>query len=474
MRGRLVGSPKNGHTIVASPGFDVEFPGGSIHPIRVPPRQPPSRLHPEPVPTLSRGRFLRLLTRAAGGTAALGWLTALGAPTASGAKVQPGIDTLTNAQFSLLRGKRVGLFTNPSGANRQGVPTVDVLRRAPGVRLTALFAPEHGIRGEIAAGLEFPDAVDPATGIPVFSLYGRGPTRRPTPRMLQTIDVLLYDIQDVGTRSYTFVSSMGLAMEACAEAGVEFMVLDRPNPLGGVRVEGPGLDPSYRSLVSQWDVPYVYGMTAGELARMINGEHWIKKVCRLNVVPVQGWKRAMTWRETGLPWLPTSPKITTIEAAFGYPALGLCGEVAKGSGLTTGNIFNRPFEWVAASWLDGTQACAYLNEYGLKGVTFTPTRVERDGRAYSVIRSEFRDAARAPLVAINFYVLEVVRRMTGRNLAREWSAQNPPPNLFDKVAGGLQLRRDLEAGRSAANIVRSWKQNEDAFRRRRAPYLIYS
>ena len=188
------------------------------------------------------------------------------------APVELGTDTLAARGWRPLAGKRIGLITNPTGVDRRGRSTIDRLRSAPGVKLVALFAPEHGLRGDLTAGKEFPDSKDPRTGLPVYSLYGPGPVRQPTPKMLRGIDVLLYDVQDLGVRSYTYISTMGLAMDACAEAGVEFMVLDRPNPLGGARVEGPMLDARFGSFVGWWEVPCVYELTCGELARMVNDE----------------------------------------------------------------------------------------------------------------------------------------------------------------------------------------------------------
>ena len=222
-------------------------------------------------------------------------------------QVRLGSEQLAANEFKELQGKRVGLITNPSGANHNGETTIELLRRAPGVRLLALFGPEHGVYGDVKAGERIPERTDARTGLPVHSLYGA--TRKPTPAMLQGLDVLVYDLQDTGVRSYTFISTMGLAMEACAEAGLEFVVLDRPNPLGGERVEGPPLDERFRSFVGQWNIPYAYGMTCGELARMINGEGWIKKPCALTVVPMTGWRRSMVWHDTGLPWVPTSPNV---------------------------------------------------------------------------------------------------------------------------------------------------------------------
>ena len=216
------------------------------------------------------------------------------------AEVQLGSEAFAATGFRELQGKQVGLITNPSGVNRKGESTIDLLLHAAGLKLIALFGPEHGVYGDVKAGESIAERTDRRTGLPVHSLYGA--TRKPTPAMLKVLDALVYDLQDTGVRSYTFISTMGLAMEACAEAGVEFFVLDRPNPLGGERVEGPMVDDRFRSFVGQWNIPYVYGMTCGELARMINGEGWIKAPCHLTVIPMNGWRRAMVWRDTGLPW----------------------------------------------------------------------------------------------------------------------------------------------------------------------------
>lgn len=385
-----------------------------------------------------------------------------------------GSEVLASEDFKMLKGKRVGLLTNLSGANRRGVSTVELLRRASGVKLSALFAAEHGLRGDIPAGTEFADTLDARTGLPLFSLYGPGPTRKPTGKMLKEIDTLVYDLQDVGCRSYTFISTMGLAMESCGEAGVEFVVLDRPNPIGGVRVEGPGLDPRFRSLVSQWSVPYAYGLTCGELARMVRAEKWIKFPCKLTVVPMKGWKRSMVWRDTGLRWIPTSPMIPNAGSAMHYSALGLLGEIAKGSGLNTGGLFDRPFEWVTAAWMDAARVAAAMNSFKLKSVRFKAAAATHSGRNYGIVMAEYADPARAPLVAQSFCFLDAIKRVHGRSLGLEWGQRDPVAALFDKVAGGTQLRKDVVAGRPARGIVQSWAKEEQMFREKRKPYLLYT
>src|SRR5258706_4698427 len=244
-------------------------------------------------------------------------------------EVKLGNEVLAENRFRSLRGKRIGLITNPSGVNRNLQSTIEILRHGKGVNLAALFGPEHGIYGDIPAGNAVESHVDVRTGLPVHSLYGA--TRKPSAQMLTGLDALVYDLQDTGCRSYTFISTMGLAMEACADSGSEFIVLDRPNPLGGLRVEGPPVEPAFRSFVSQWNVPYVYGMTCGELARMINGEHWITNSCKLTVVSMKGWKRSMTWRDTGLPWVPTSPHVPYGDSPLYQVATGMLGEIGGGA-----------------------------------------------------------------------------------------------------------------------------------------------
>lgn len=392
-------------------------------------------------------------------------------PRASGAGgFMLGSEVLAAEGFRALKGKRVGLFTNPSGMNRQGQSTIDLLRRAPGVRLSALFAAEHGIYGDVPAGKEFSNQVHAASGLPVYSLYGPGPVRKPTPVMLKDLDVMVYDLQDTGCRSYTFISSMGLAMEACGQAGVEFVVLDRPNPLGGVRVEGPLLNPRLRSLVGQWGVPYVYGLTCGELAMMINRSGWIKPACRLTVMKMSGWRREMTWRDTGLKWIPTSPNIPRGDSPLYYVSTGILGSVG---GVNIGFDLQMPFECVTAPWLNGPALSTRLGRYGLKGVDFVPFAQPTPKLLQQGIRLVFRDPAHAPLVALNFYLLEAIRHETGRNLFQEAVKAGRDFTMLDKVAGTEYVRLALQKGNSAASIVKSWRGGEERFRDQRKPFLIY-
>ena len=383
------------------------------------------------------------------------------------AAVRLGDDMLAAGGFWDLRGKRVGLITNPSGVNRHGESTIELLLRAPDVKLVALFGPEHGLYGTVLAGDLVGDTTDRRTGLPVHSLYGK--TRKPTRDMLRGLDALVYDVQDIGCRSYTFISTMGLAMEACAEEGVQFVVLDRPNPLGGVRVEGPPLDPNFRSFVGQWPVPYVYGMTCGELAQMINSERWISTPCRLRVIPMEGWRRDMSW-DTGLRWVPTSPKIPKADSALYYAATGILGEVG---GVGIGGNFKMSFQCVTAPWLDAHKTYQQFSSYQLPGVCFAPFKTNANNSPHQGVRIIFTNSVSSPLVAINFYALDAVRRLSGRNLVAEAVDSRRSLAMFDKVTGSDRIRKALLAGRSVQEIIAEWKKDEEAFRELRKRYLLY-
>ena len=400
------------------------------------------------------------------------WLLAVALPLAA-AEVKLGNEVLASSGFKVLRGKRVGLITNPSGVNRNLDTTIEVLRTAAGVKLAALFGPEHGIYGDVPAGDKVASRIDARTGLPAHSLYGA--THRPTREMLQGLDALVYDLQDTGCRSYTFVSTMGVAMDACGEAGIEFVVLDRPTPLGGIRVEGPLLENKFRSGVSRWDVPYVYGLTCGELARMINGEGWITNRCKLTVVPMKGWRRSMVWRDTGLPWVPSSPHVPHGESPLFQVATGMLGEIG---GVSTGIGYTLPFECIAAPNLDPHKTAEALNAYRLPGVKFQPVIYKPyyftfSNQVVEGVQVYFTDPARAPLTAINFYALETLKKVAGLDLFAEAVKRKKSFNMFDKVNGTDATRKALQAGTPAAEIVASWKPGEAAFLEKRKKYLLY-
>jgi uncharacterized protein YbbC (DUF1343 family) len=396
----------------------------------------------------------------------------LSAPVCSGA-IRLGNEVLAEGGFKELQGKRVGLLTNPSGVNHKLQTTIDLLRAAPGVKLVALFGPEHGIYGSEFAGTNIESSVDLRTGLQVYSLYGTN--RSPSPEILKGLDALVYDLQDTGCRAYTYISTMGVSLQACGKAGVEFIVLDRPNPLGGERIEGPTLHDGFRSMVGKWKVPYVYGLTCGELAGMINGERWITNTCKLTVVPMKGWKRSMVWRDTGLPWVPTSPHVPHGESPLYQVATGMLGEIG---GVSTGIGYTLPFECVAGPGIDPHKFCQLLNHYQLPGIQFHPIvykpyyfsfKDQEVGGAQLYIT----DPARAPLTAINIYALEALKKECGRDLFAEGFKTNKSFAMFDKVNGTDATRTAFEAGTSASAIVASWKTGENAFRELRKKYLLY-
>jgi uncharacterized protein YbbC (DUF1343 family) len=389
-------------------------------------------------------------------------------------RVTLGNEVLAQHKFRELAGKHVGLITNPSGVDRRLQSTIEMLRAAPNVQLVALFGPEHGIYGDVPAGDKIASRTDERTGLPVHSLYGA--TRKPTPEMLKGLDALVYDLQDTGCRSYTFISTMGVAMEACGEAGVEFIVLDRPNPLGGVRIEGPLVEQeNRRSFVSRWDVPYVYGLTCGELARMINERGWITTRCQLTVVPLKGWKRTMVWRDTGLPWVPTSPHVPHGESPLFQVATGMLGEIG---GVSIGIGYTLPFQCIAATNMNPQQLAEALNGYHLPGVRFQPVTYKPyygpfKGETVAGAQLYFTDPAHAPLTAINYYALEALKKVAGRDLFDEAVKADKKFDMFDKVNGTDATRRALQGGESAAQIVSSWRAGEEKFRAERRKYLLY-
>lgn len=349
----------------------------------------------------------------------------------SGGTVKPGVDVLRGRGFDILKGKRVGLITNPTGVSADVEQTVDILYRAGGVKLVALFAPEHGVRGDVEAGKEVNGFNDSRTGLPVYSLYGR--TRKPTRDMLRGIDVLVYDIQDIGVRSYTYISTLGLAMEAAAENNVTFVVLDRPNPLTGTRVEGTMLDPLFKSFIGAYQIPYVYGMTAGELAEMINMEGWLERgvKCNLIVVPMEGWKRSMWWDETGLVWVPTSPHIPHATTPMFYVMTGLLGELGTAN---QGVGYTLPFELVGASWVDGEKLTKYLNLARLGGVEFRPIAYrpfyfDTAGSRFLGVQIHVRDREKLSMTAVQVSILDALHRLF------------PERDIFEREAGPNQFIR---------------------------------
>jgi len=389
-------------------------------------------------------------------------------------QTKPGIEVLVESNFKLLQGKRVGLITNPTGITSSFTSTVDILAKAKGVNLVALFGPEHGVRGDVTAGGKVDNFIDSATGLPVYSLYGK--TRKATPEMLKGIDVLVYDIQDIGSRSYTFINTMALAMEAAAENNIEFIILDRPNPLNGNRVEGNVLDLKFRSFVGQYPLPYVYGMTCGELAELLNNEGWLDggKKCNLTVIKMENWKRWMHWDNTKLPWVPTSPHIPNSQTALLYSAIGMLGELET---INIGVGYTMPFQLVGQEWINGAQLAEILNAKNLPGVMFRPLSFKpfygkQEGKQLSGVQIHITDNAKINLTNIQLYVIEsLIKLYPNKNpFALADSGRNM---MFDKVAGTDEIRKKLSEEISASTIIASWQNRVAEFMKIRKKYFLY-
>jgi uncharacterized protein YbbC (DUF1343 family) len=391
--------------------------------------------------------------------------------------ITPGAEVLAASRFAAVAGKRVGLVTNHTGRVR-GEHVADLLSKAPNVKLTAIFAPEHGFRGTAEAGASVRDGVDAKTGVPIYSLYGA--LKKPTPFMLRNVDVLVFDIQDIGARFYTYISTMGLAMQAAAAARIPFIVLDRPNPLGGEYVSGFVLEPPLRSFVGQYPIPIVHGLTVGELARMIKGEKWLDGLdgLQLSVVAMQGWQRSMRWPQTQRAWVATSPNIPTFESALVYPGIGIVGEtdVNEGRGTPT------PFSVFGAPWLDGPRMVARLNALGLPGVrfettTFTPRSISGvakrprfAGKKINGARVVVTDVARIEPLEVGVHVLSaLVAEARSKGVARLFGNLG----MFHAIAGTKRLHQMLANGSDGPAIVAAWQTEVAQFKAQRARYLLY-
>jgi uncharacterized protein YbbC (DUF1343 family) len=382
-------------------------------------------------------------------------------PRGAGPAVSPGIDRLLG-DLKALRGSRLGLVTHQAGVNRDGQPSARLLAEVEEAHLAALFAPEHGLDGTYDAG----EAVPTVPGrTPVFSLYGR--TFRPTRQMLARIDALLIDLQDVGVRAYTYTSTMALVMAAAREAGKKVLVLDRPNPMGGVLVDGPVLEPALRSFIGMYPIPYVFGMTIGELARLYNEAFGIG--ADLTVVPMEGWTRAMRWADTGLPWVNPSPGITGPEAVFHYAATG----PVDGTNLWNGVATESRFQVVVAPWLDGRRLAARLNRYGLPGVRFAASALPhpRTGRVWYGVRLHITDPGVFRPATTAVHILVEIRRLHGDRL--RFTAPRRGPYPFDLVWGTTDVRLGIQRGDDAATIVARWQPALQRFQKLREGFLLY-
>ena len=390
--------------------------------------------------------------------------------------VQTGAEVLLHSDFATLQGKKVGLIANQTTTVGEK-HLADWLHEAPDVELVALFGPEHGLRGEADAGEKVADGVDDRTGVPVYSLYGD--TRKPSAEMLAGMDILIFDIQDIGARFYTFIYTMGLAMQAAAEAGIDFMVLDRPNPLGGEYVAGFVREPGFESFVSDYPIPVQHGLTIGELAMMVRDEGFYDGLqgLDLTVVAMQGWQRHMQWPDTDLPWQQTSPNIPDFETALIYPGTCFFEAVEASEGRGT----YQPFKQIGAPWADSLDAAATLNTAGLPGVTFAPISFvpasiegmasnpgflgeEIQGVRLAVSDPKAFRPVEAGIHILTYFYNAVPETERASFVNERW---------LGLLAGTDRLQSSLEAGLSAEAIIASWQDEVDMFKQQRQAYLLY-
>ncbi len=379
--------------------------------------------------------------------------------------VDLGLEVLLRDSVHVLEGKRVGLITNHTGRDRSGTSTIDRIFRAPGVRLTALFSPEHGIRGVAADGVKIASSVDSATGVPIHSLYGE--TRVPTAEMLRDVDVLVYDIQDVGARVYTYVWTMALAADAAGKVGKKFVVLDRPNPIRGDRVEGGVLKPEFRSFVGQYPVALRYGLTPGELLRYLVGTGQVS--ADVTVIPMRGWRRSVWWDQTGIPWVNPSPNMRSLEAALLYTGTVFF----EATNLSEGRGTDRPFHVVGASWLSDAGAIAReLNAKQLPGVRFDSTSrtiaagAKFAGQTIPMIEITVTDRDALRPTELGAHMLRVIYKRHPRAFA--WREQG-----IERLSGSRALRRAVQREGGVEALIPVWRRESEEFARAAEKYRLY-
>ena len=390
---------------------------------------------------------------------------------AQGAKVKTGIEVLREDGFKILEGKRVGLTTNPTGVDSKLQSTIDILWQAENVNLVALYGPEHGVRGNVHAGDHVDNEVDKKTGLKMYSLYGK--TKKPNKEMMDEIDVMVYDIQDNGCRSYTYISTLGMLMEACIEHGKELVVLDRPNPLGGVKIEGNLVEDGYISFVSQFKIPYIYGQTPGELALYLNATDYENK-CNLHVVKMKGWKRDMTWEETGLEWIVASPHVPQGKSAVFYPVTGIFGEFGY---VNIGVGYTLPFEIMGAPWINADSLSEALNALELPGVEFRPIYFKP---YYSTFKGELCQGVQIHILDYEVARLSEIQFLVVQEMMRLWPERNwfelcnqKRFNMFDKVCGSGHIREEFGKHYCWEDIREYWYKDVEKYRKESSKYYLY-
>jgi len=390
-------------------------------------------------------------------------------------RVKIGAEILIEKHLDLIKGKKIGIVTNHTGILPDGRHIVDVLNGIEGVKIVALFGPEHGIRGEVPDGKSISHGVDAKTGIPVFSLYGE--VKKPTEEMLKDIDVLIFDIQDVGARFYTYISTMSYCMEACAEMGKKFIVLDRPNPIRGVYVDGPILEPRFKSFVGLHPIPVAHGMTVGELAKMFNDEGWLENGVKadLTVVKMENYSRKMWFDQTGLPWVKPSPNMMTLKTAIVYTATCFI----EGTNVSEGRGTQHPFEWIGAPWIDGEKLAKELNHYKLPGVkfepiSFTPTDIEKvtldpkyEGEKCGGVYLNVYDREKFEPVKVGVYILYALKKLYPDKFKWRTAGQ-------DRLWGTDKVRLMIDEGKNPDEIIKTWEDDVKKFLSIRQKYLLYN
>lgn len=410
--------------------------------------------------------------------------SATATPSVKTARVRTGLEALAAGKYSRLSGLKIGLVTNPTGVLPNFTSTIEALFRAPGVKLRAMFAPEHGIRGDVAAGAYIGSSVDPQTKLPVYSVYGK--TKVPTAAMLKGLDVLVFDIQDIGSRSYTYLSTMGCIMEGAAANGIPVIVLDRPNPVGLTRVEGGPVKPDWFSFVGKYPVSYLHGMTLGELAQMINGQNWLPngRKCDLTVIPCENLRRGMaTWESFGgLPWVPTSPHIPQSTTPPFYAATGITGELSP---VSIGVGYPLPFELAGAPGVNSFALAKELERRDLPGIEFrphywTPFYGGMKGQRCGGVQIHLDEltpgtgttiqTTPATLTRLNFEILDAMRKL---DRSRAFFTGAEPSRMFDLSCGTDRVRKGFARGASASELWNLFNEGKDAFAALRQAYLIY-
>ena len=380
-------------------------------------------------------------------------------------KVSPGIEVLLKEEKNVLSGKKVGLITNPTGIDSKLTSIVDLLHDDPDINLTALFGPEHGVRGDAQAGASVEYYIDEKTGLPVYSLYGK--TKKPTPEMLKDVEVLVFDIQDVGTRYYTYIYTMAYAMEAAKENDIPFIVLDRPNPQGGESVDGPVLEPEFSSFVGLYPIPLKHGMTVGELATLFNKE--FKIGADLKVIKMKGWKRDMDYDDTGLPFVLPSPNMPTVSTTFVYPATGLI----EGTNVSEGRGTTKPFELIGAPYINSDELAGKLNALRLPGVkfraaSFTPTFSKHAGKLSHGVEIYITDREEFKAVPTGLHIIKTIQDLYPGDF--EFLAANN----FNLLIGNGWIVSRIKAGSTVNEILKEYQVRQDAFKKVRKNYLLYN